>query len=433
MKTRLFIITIVCFTSSFLFAQTAQNITFTDLDDVTHDLYSYLDSGYTVVIDFSYEQCYPCYNWSQHVGHDLWETYGINGDNTLRMFHFDVHPISDQDAANYTQGWGIEYPIINLPNQNYFPEYPEDGYPQIYVICPNKSYFETGGYGYPQSEVEDHYFLNMCQGADLDSNLTLFGIDELTSNSSICQTDPLIYTPILKIMVSSHFLNFETVFFEDSYEIKTFVNNQYHQTQTINPTLNGGVYSPLTPTLEPIEVNPGDSIMFICSYSADNFANDDTAHAVIPLDINTPSSSDSSLSLMANNLYFTIYNSEGQIIIEGNGSTDFELAVGQCYSISFLGSHIYGATLKDINNIEILSFQAGEYEGDETPRLYFNVTNNPVGIKDIQKPMCKLTDSYYLDVLGKQYQKDFNDLPKGIYVQVMHYENGVMTTKKYYK
>ena len=78
-------------------AQTAQNITFTDLDGFAHDLYTYLDSGYTVILEFSYELCGPCYDWSVNVGHHLWETYGSEGENSLRMFYFDVGMAPNND------------------------------------------------------------------------------------------------------------------------------------------------------------------------------------------------------------------------------------------------------------------------------------------------------------------------------------------------
>ena len=99
-------------------AQTAQNISFTDLDGTTHDLYTYLDSGYTVILDFSYELCGPCYEWTIYIGHDLWEEHGPEGDNTLRMFHFDVYPETDESVESYTQEWGVKYSVTNLPDMN---------------------------------------------------------------------------------------------------------------------------------------------------------------------------------------------------------------------------------------------------------------------------------------------------------------------------
>jgi hypothetical protein len=82
------------------------NLTFTDLDGITHTIHEYTDAGYKVILDFSYQQCNPCKDWALNVGHDLWDAHGPDGDNTIRMFHIDPMNVSDQQVANYTQSWG---------------------------------------------------------------------------------------------------------------------------------------------------------------------------------------------------------------------------------------------------------------------------------------------------------------------------------------
>ena len=110
MKRQLYALLISIFLgfSSNLFSQTAPNVTLTDLDGVSHELYAYLDSGYQVILDFSYELCGPCYDWSVNVGHAIWATYGPEGDNSLRMFHIDVDDFAtNNQVASYTQSWGV--------------------------------------------------------------------------------------------------------------------------------------------------------------------------------------------------------------------------------------------------------------------------------------------------------------------------------------
>ena len=98
------------------------------------------------------------------MGHELWETFGPDGENVLRMFFFDVAmtpseimppdlTVTDDELEAYAQQWGIECPLINLSGPNTIPEYPESGYPTIYVICPDRSFTQFSGYGYPSSEM----------------------------------------------------------------------------------------------------------------------------------------------------------------------------------------------------------------------------------------------------------------------------------------
>ena len=64
----------------------APDFTATDIYGVEHNLYSYLDSGYQVILDFSATWCGPC--WSYHtsgVFSDLNATYGPAGSNEIRI------------------------------------------------------------------------------------------------------------------------------------------------------------------------------------------------------------------------------------------------------------------------------------------------------------------------------------------------------------
>ncbi|MDQ3100528.1 MAG: T9SS type A sorting domain-containing protein [Bacteroidota bacterium] len=126
------------------------DFTGTDLDGNVHNLYDYLDQGYTVIVDVSATWCGPC--WSYHnteaLG-DLYEQYGPGTtEDRVRVLFVEGDQQtteSDLNGASGSQGdWveGTPYPIIddhtiaNLLEISY--------YPTVYRICPNRIITEVG-------------------------------------------------------------------------------------------------------------------------------------------------------------------------------------------------------------------------------------------------------------------------------------------------
>ena len=65
----------------------APDFTLIDLDGTSHNLYTYLDNGYTVFIDFSAVWCGPC--WNYHTSGALEDLY-IN-QNKISRFKSDIY------------------------------------------------------------------------------------------------------------------------------------------------------------------------------------------------------------------------------------------------------------------------------------------------------------------------------------------------------
>ena len=112
MTKKLFIILFI--SRSVLFAQTAPNLFATDLNGVSHNLYDYLDSGKTVLLDFFIVNCTPCQEAASHMD-NFWDTYGPNGTDQLEILSIEVYNNSDETVKEIINNWGINNPVINKP------------------------------------------------------------------------------------------------------------------------------------------------------------------------------------------------------------------------------------------------------------------------------------------------------------------------------
>ena len=134
----------------------APDFTTTDINGVQHNLYAYLDSGYSVILDFSATWCGPC--WAYHEAGTLetiHETYGLDGSNEVRVFYLEADDVTTIDQLNGIDGtapgqvtagdWvtGTPYPIID-DAENIFDAYECTYYPTIYTVCPNRILTESG-------------------------------------------------------------------------------------------------------------------------------------------------------------------------------------------------------------------------------------------------------------------------------------------------
>lgn len=135
----------------------APNFTLTDIDGVTHDLYSYLDAGKTVYIDVFAAHCPPCWNYKgTQAMKNLYLNYGptgtVNQDIIILAIEHDpnngyneLHGISGS-----TQGDWVStslYPIINpegADRTNFINTFDATFYPLIYGICPDRRIKNVG-------------------------------------------------------------------------------------------------------------------------------------------------------------------------------------------------------------------------------------------------------------------------------------------------
>ena len=123
------------------------DFTATDINGVSHNLYSLLDQGKTVFLDISATWCGPC--WSYHNSgnlESLYNTYGPSGTDQVRVFYIEGDASTNvaclygpSGCVGGTQGdWvtGTPYPIID--NASIASSYQISYYPTIYMITPDR-------------------------------------------------------------------------------------------------------------------------------------------------------------------------------------------------------------------------------------------------------------------------------------------------------
>lgn len=142
----------------------------------TISLYSYLDQGYSVLIDISATWCGPCWSFKQsNVAEDLYKHYGPTGTITPKkiMVWFIEGDINTgaADLAGTTstsQGdWvtGSNYPIVNYTDYSPVLHFLQPGattisYPTFVMICPNRKVIFNGE-GYSPSWNESFFVSKM--------------------------------------------------------------------------------------------------------------------------------------------------------------------------------------------------------------------------------------------------------------------------------
>jgi hypothetical protein len=304
----------------------APDFTTTDVNGNTHNLYDYLNQGYTVVLDISATWCGPC--WNYHVGgslEDLWENHGPAGepgvsanttdDVVVLWFEGDsgtaLSELENSNLGNWLlpNGNAVNFPMCN--DDNIAQLYNLPYWPIIYTICPNRTLTESG-----QLSATAHYNgAANCESASAANNGSILGY----TGETISCGEPVALTIDLQNMGTEALTSCTIDVLEGGTNVLSY-----------NWTGNLATYNVESVTLGTI--SPASTTTYSIELSADDNASDNTASFTI----NTAQETASTLTVevltdtYADEVWMEITNSNGAIVwSEGNENVQGNYGTGQ--------------------------------------------------------------------------------------------------------
>ena len=176
----------------------APDWTLTDINGTSHNLYSLLDNGYSVVIDLNATWCGPC--WSYHQAgelEDLWVNHGpagqpgVSAGTTDDVYVFMIESDNSTTGADLagptanSQGdWitGTQFPIID--DGSIAGPYGLAFYPTVYTICPNRQMTRVGGQTGASPATVLYSHIGTCPSASGTNNGGLLSYNGETASCS---------------------------------------------------------------------------------------------------------------------------------------------------------------------------------------------------------------------------------------------------------
>ncbi len=438
------------------------NLSGTDFNGNTFDLYSDLDNGKRVIVFYWGIECNPC-KLSLPYLQSLWEEHGPSGDNTLVIYGFNDQLFdADSDIQSIIDEYNLTFPIISntyMANPPAWFDY--SGLPSYNVICSDKSGEYFGGFSYPHSILWWESILDGCS-TGTNHNYDLGLLSSADTEPKICGDD---FTYVPKVIISNS--GSTTV---ENYTVKTYNNGVLINTNIYTGTSADYQvfdYSIVELLLDPVLVSSGDSLSFEVVCANDQVSNNNTNFVIIdPAPEFIPTSQSTTLILEMSSVSGAIdpsfvnlqvlrnelpdpniplSNAEFFALPAMGTSLTMTLPEGSCYKLEFLtGMSSSNGTyvLKDntghvLWTVGDLGWQSGDglthSQRNKRYSRYFNVSSSPLGVEEHLSTSVIVLKSVYYNLIGQEIRVEDIKNAIGIFIRKDIWSDGSITTEKFYR
>lgn len=431
MKKLLYIV--LAFLPTFLNAQLAPNLIVTDINGESHELYSYLNQGKSVLLDFFMVNCTPCEEGSEYMD-NLWNDYGPEGTDQLQILSIEVYDNSDEFVSEAVENWNILNPVINLNSIPFafLPFITE--YPMYIMICPDRNMTIFNWIDNPDTLMEWELLLNGCNYQDnFFTDIKLFEPKIIH-----CQGD--LSTNINIGNVGSNYVN-EII-------ISVFIDSILHSNILWDEVLPPGATTNESPFPIQFDTNDINSDLIYFEAFTDNDVNLINNHYTGDLSNGTNTNSQQIKIEIQNDNYpldisWSLTNDLNIDIISGNGidyspfeliEIDLLLDKNTCYTFTINDEHEDGMCcsfgsgyylLKD--NQDTLFYENNAFK--QNTHSFFIEPEEVVSISDNTEIINKIQWTIYYNLQG---QKINFPLRGSAYIQKELFLDGNYQSRKYF-
>lgn len=116
----------------------APDFTLTDMDGTSHNLYTHLNQGKTVIMDMFATWCGPCIASIPSI-ETIWEDHGPAGDNTIVVLTLESDANTSNEAATAAEH-NMTAPLFDNGHEITGLGYQSGFYPTYFVVCPDRTW-----------------------------------------------------------------------------------------------------------------------------------------------------------------------------------------------------------------------------------------------------------------------------------------------------
>lgn len=347
------------------------DITLTDIDGNDHNLYEILDEGKFVLIDLYTTWCQPCRDNAPFV-EEWYEEHGPNGDDTAIMWNVecDDNATDLQDVLDWIEEFSVT--SVNFEENDYFwylDEFPYNGYPTYFMICPDRYYGKVSGQGEELISAINN-FTAACPALGTNDNDARLLVFEEDLNVQCDNPSPSIRIENRGLAALNSLL------------IETYVNgeldNAYNWAGSLQQYEEERIYLPQLTGTYSTEAQEISFKLNMPNGVEDQDLSDNNASGQFVLIDGAVPTIDAGFGYGAQSYTFQIINIDNEVVFEhtfdsnssyGNESLDLCLSNNECYVFKMI-DEVSGGGAGFIFSQEYLDLQ---FEGEQL--LYIDETN----------------------------------------------------------